>query len=294
MHAHPTFDPRQLRLHAAAIQAPLGEPRDSWLLPDGSPWCDIHGGDGHYLMRFPGMADFVVDASGAVECYPAPGTDAHTVQHLHLNQVVPAVLSLLHRPVFHAGAVAMGEGAAAFVGVSGRGKSTLVTHLALQGHALLTDDGMELMAEGAGFHVLPAHPSVRLWEDSRNALLPDDARRAPALPYTLKERFVDETLIPCNQQSLPLRRAYFLGEGHATTVRIDPMPAQEAHMAWVRHAFLLDPHDPARMRSLFAQVAALTAQGISYRLDFPRRYEVLDEVRAALVEHASRPASEGE
>jgi hypothetical protein len=277
-----------MRLHAATVQAPLGAPRDTWLLPDGSTWCEIHGGDGHYRMRFPDMADFVVDVTGGLDCYPAPGTDAHTVQHLHLNQVVPAVLSLLHRPVFHAGAVAMGSGAAAFVGVSGRGKSTLVTHLALHGHALLTDDGLELTADGDHFLAQPAHPSVRLWEDSRQALLPDDARRAPALPYTVKERFVDEQLIPCSRDPLPLSRAYFLGEGHASDVRIEPMTAQDAHMAWVRHAFLLDPHDPARMRSLFAQVAAIAEQGLSYRLDYPRRYDALDEVREALREHASR------
>jgi hypothetical protein len=181
----------------------------------------------------------------------------------------------------------MGDGASAFVGVSGRGKSTLVTHLALNGHALLTDDGMELAPEANQFLVRPAHPSVRLWEDSRRALLPEDARRAPALPYTVKERFIDDTLIACARHPLPLRKAYFLGEGNSTDVRIEPMTAQEAHMAWVKHAFLLDPHDPARMRSLFSQVAALAEQGISYRLDYPRRYDALEAVGAALVEHAN-------
>jgi hypothetical protein len=201
--------------------------------------------------------------------------------------VVPSVLSLQHRPVFHAGAVAMGDGAAAFVGISGRGKSTLVTYLALNGHALLTDDGMELAVGTDQFLALPAHPSVRLWEDSRRALLPEDAKRAPAVPYTIKERFIDDTLIACCRQPLPLRHAYFLGEGTSADVRIGPMTAQEAHMAWVKHAFLLDPHDPARMRSLFLQVAALAEQSISYRLDFPRRYDVLPHVRTALIEQAS-------
>jgi hypothetical protein len=279
-------DPRQLRMHPSIDQLPLGKARDTWLLPDGTLWCEIHLEGSRYRMRFPEMADFVVDANGVVECYPVPGADTHTLEHLHLNQVIPSVLSLQHRPVFHAGAVAMGDGAAAFVGVSGRGKSTLVTYLALNGHALLTDDGMELATDTDELLVRPAHPSVRLWEDSRLALLPDNAKRAPALPYTVKERFIDDSLIPCSPEALPLRRAYFLGEGTSQEVCIEPLSAQEAHMAWVRHAFVLDPHDPTRMRSLFAQVAALAEHGISYRLDYPRRYEALPDVRAALLAQA--------
>ena len=273
-------------MHPPIKQLPLGKARDTWLLPDGTLWCEIHLEGSRYRMRFPDMADFVVDASGAVECYPVPGTDTHTLEHLHLNQVVPSVLSLQHRPVFHAGAVAMGDGAAAFVGISGRGKSTLVTHLALNGHALLTDDGMELALDTGQFLVRPAHPSVRLWEDSRAALLPEDAKRAPSVPYTIKERFIDDTLIPCSRSALPLRRAYFLGEGTSEEVHIERMTAQEAHMAWVKHAFLLDPHDPTRMRSLFSQIAALAEQSLSYRLDYPRRYEALEDVRLALVAQA--------
>lgn len=276
-----------MHLHAAGPQAPLGPARDTWLLPDGSTWCDIHRDASHHRMRFPGLADFLIDAEGNVECYPAPGTDAHTLEHLHLNQVVPAVLSLLHQPVFHAGAVAVGEAGIALVGVSGKGKSTLVTHMAINGHLLLTDDGMELAEADAAFMVKPAHPSVRLWEDSRTALLPEDARRAPALPYTVKQRIVDERLIPHAQHPVRLARAYFLGDGSSKQVRIDAMPAHEAHLQWVRHAFLLDPHDPARMRSLFAQATRLAALGLSYRLDYPRRYDQLDEVRAAITAHAT-------
>jgi hypothetical protein len=152
---------------------------------------------------------------------------------------------------------------------------------------LLTDDGMELAIDAGQFLVRPAHPSVRLWEDSRRALLPEDARRAPPLSYTVKERFIDDTLIPCSPHALPLRKAYFLGEGTSETVRIEPMSAQEAHMAWVKHSFLLDPHDPTRMRSLFSQIAALAEHCISYRLDYPRRYDALEDVRAALVAHAN-------
>jgi hypothetical protein len=281
----PTSDPRHMRMHAASPQAPLGPAHDTWLLPDGSIWCDIHRNASYHRMRFPGLADFLIDAEGNVECYPAPGTDAHTLEHLHLNQVVPAALSLLHRPVFHAGAVAVDGAGIAFVGVSGKGKSTIVTHMAMSGHFLLTDDGMELTEDDAGFLVKPAHPSVRLWDDSRAALLPEDARRTPALPFTVKQRVVDARLIPPAKHPVRLVRAYFLGDGSSSHIRIEAIPAHEAHLNWVRHAFLLDPHDPARLRSLFAQATRLATRGLSYRLDYPRRYDRLDEVRAALLTH---------
>ena len=43
---------------------------------------------------------------------------------------------------------------------------------------------------GNGFSALPSHPSIRLWEDSRRALVAASAATAPPVQYTDKARFL--------------------------------------------------------------------------------------------------------
>ena len=66
----------------------------NWKMPDGSLWTSFYRCDGGYLLRFPGLADFEVSGDGAsVQGWPVPGVAVHTVEHLHLNQVLPLALS---------------------------------------------------------------------------------------------------------------------------------------------------------------------------------------------------------
>lgn len=278
--------PPLLRSLPAAPQSALGEaPFHVRTLPDGRLWCEVRRLGDAYHLRFPELADFSVRASGEVACTPTPGTDGNTVEHLFANQIIPAVLSLQHRPVFHASALSMAGDCIAFVGESGRGKSTLATFLARRGHPLLTDDGLELRDSEDGYLAIPNQHSVRLWEDSREALLPDDASALPPLRYTPKGRFRGEDLFPFCAQPAPLRRAYFLGDGTATQVSITPLEPQAAHLAWVKHSFILDVRNRQAMQIHFAQVSRLTQLGISYLLDYPREYDYLPRVEDALLDH---------
>ncbi len=61
--------------------------------------------DGH-LLRFPGMADFSMDANGSrITATPVPDLDDATLDHLFLNQVAPLAMSRQHKLVLHGGAV---------------------------------------------------------------------------------------------------------------------------------------------------------------------------------------------
>lgn len=256
-----------------------------WRLPDNRLWCEIHRQQSHYLMRFPGLADFLISESGAAECRPVAGTSEPTLQHLFCNQVLPAVLSMLHLPVFHASCVEIEGAAIAFVGLSGRGKSTLATYLGLQGANLVTDDGLELAWHEDHYRVRPSQAAVRLWKDSRHALLPSSALPAPAVSYTTKQRFLGDGVIAASTSSPRLRRAYFLGEGTVTDISITTLTANQAHMAWVRHSFMLDAHDRARMMTHFQQVSRLVSQELAYTLDYPREYGLLPDVMSAIKAH---------
>ena len=271
---------------APAIQIELHrEPTHVWRLPNTAPWCMIYREGDAYRMRFPRFADFIVHRNGEVECHPVEGIDDTTLQHLYLNQVLPAALGLLNRPAYHASGVAMDDAAILFLGHSGQGKSTLATYLGLQGHPLLTDDGVELQWTEGRCMALPSHPAVRLWEDSSETLLAGTASSLPPVSYTVKGRYRSDEVMPFARGPAPLRRAYFLGDGSAENVTIGPLRSHAAHVAWVEHSPTLDAHDKQRLQSQFEQVARLVGMGISFTLDYPRRYQVLPDVMAALQAH---------
>jgi hypothetical protein len=265
-------------------------PDHCWTLPDGRAWCLIHRlPGGRYRMRFPDLADFLIHTDGRIDGIPTPGTDAPTLEHLYANQVLPAALSLQERPVFHASALILDGGAVAFLGESGRGKSTLGTFLARRGHPLLTDDGLELRVDENGIWALPNRPSVRLWEDSKKALLPDTVTPLPGVRYTRKQRFPAHGLLPFATQPARLRAAFFLGDGTAQTPLVTRLTVQQAHLAWVRHTFLLDIHDKATLARQFREVARLATAGLSYQLDYPRDYATLPAVEAAVLAVLRQP-----
>lgn len=271
-------------------QAPLADAafHDWRLPPDDDVWCEFRRIPEGIHLRFPDLADFIIAANGReVRAIPIPELDEATLDHLQLNQVMPLALSAQGIPVFHASGVELNGLAVAFLGVSGRGKSTLATHLALQGAPLLTDDGLVLDWANDHYLVQPSQPSVRLWQDSQDVLVGTRLPPEPAVSYTSKARFLAGKLLPLCDGPRPLRRAYFLGEGDCNDIVIIPMSAAEAAVEWIKHSFLLDIGDKQRMTSHFTQIGQLAALGISYRLDYPRRYEMLNEVRAALLSHVS-------
>lgn len=267
-------------------QAMAGHPFHAWTLPDGKPWTEFYRRDAGYVLRFPNLSDFQVSADGLhVGCYPVPLVPEATLQHLYLNQVLPLVLSRCGKLVFHASAVEVMGSAIAFVAESGRGKSTLAASFALGGHRFLTDDGLIVEEKVGGFDVLPSHPSIRLWEDSEEALMPTGARIAPPVHYTSKARFLAGDELAFCDQPRPLRRAYFLGDGTVSMPTIEPLTAAQALVEWVKNSFLLDVEEKSRLASHFRQVASLAQRSIHYRLDFPRQFADLATLRQAIVEH---------
>jgi hypothetical protein len=270
-------------------QRPLDKsPFHEWTSPGGSLWAQFYRSDHNYLLRFPALADFEVSADGqTVLCWPAPGVSEDTAQHLYLNQVLPLALSKQGRLVFHAGAVEIDGAAVAFMGASGKGKSTLTASFATSGFRFLTDDGLRVEACDSGYQVMPSHPSIRLWQDSETALIAADTPTAPALEFTSKSRFLAGEAIPFCDSPKPLRRIYFLGDGSASSVTFQRLKPAEALIELVKHSFLLDIEEREMLAAHFDELSSLASLPIYYRLDYPRRYEDLAAVRQAIVRHTS-------
>ena len=223
-----------------------------------------------------------------MQCVPTPQVSTETIQHLFLNQVVPLALSLQKKLVFHASGVEIDNEAIAFVGQSGMGKSTLAASFASHGFRFLADDGLHLEAKTNQYYVYPSHhPSLRLWEDSLNALSLSSSNTALAVSYTPKVRILaDQQLAYCDDDR-PLRCVYFLGKGNADQITIEPVSSRDAMIEMVRHSFLLDIQEHATLTHHFKQLTMLAKQPIFFRLDYPRCYEVLSKVQTFILDHLS-------
>jgi hypothetical protein len=276
----------RLQVNVAHPQGPCETPPFyGWDFRDGTKWADFYRRSSDILVRFHGLADFVLSADGArVSCVPVPGVSNATVEHLFLNQVLPLALSRLGKLVFHAGAVAVEGGAVCFSGETGRGKSTLTASFAIDGAPFLTDDAFVLHSAEGGYDVEPTHPSLRLWGDSEQQILGKLARAAPPVSYTPKARLLACDALPHCDEPKRLLVAYFLGDVSAQAISIRPLPGAERLIEWAKNSFLLDIEDKSQIGEHFYRVAEVANRVPAFALDYPRQYDrlpaVLDSVRA--------------
>ena len=258
-----------------------------WYLPDGSVWARLFRRDNGYVVRFPNYADFTISADGlSSDCVARPGVDEATLEHLYLNQIRPLEMSLQGALAFHGAAVEIpGAAAIAFLAATGRGKSTLAAAFAARGHAFLTDDMLILDRADPGYSVTPSHPSIRLFEDSRAAMLPAGTIAGRAVAYTSKQRYLASETLPHRSIPCRLRAAYFLGAPGASDIQIQPIIGAEGVPTWISHSFLMDINDREVLASHFDQIVELAQSVPAFRLDFPRRYDVIDLLVQKLCQH---------
>lgn len=276
-----------LRIHQAREQRPMESPvAHAWQRVDGSPWINLHQTGEGSLLRLPGLGDFLVDAAGqTVEAWPVPGMDDETCRQLYLNNILPMALSRQGKLVLHASAVDAGGGAIVFVGLSGRGKSTLATSFAAAGHALIVDDGLTVEPGNGACLAMPGEPAVRLWRDSQEHLAADDVAQATALGYIPKQRIPAGAHLRFSPDPRPIRAVFLLGDDPQAALQIQPLRPVEAAMALIQYSFLLDIGDPARHAMQMRHAAALAASSRIARLDYPRDYALLPQVRQAILQY---------
>ena len=111
----------------------------------------------------------------------------------------------------HANAIQIGHGAAAFMGRSGAGKSTMAAAFLDRGFTLLADDVCVVTGDDGGVPMAqPGLPRLRLWRDAVEASgrSPDDLEIA----FAGHEKYVVPTHSVQAVRAIPLSRIYLLGE----------------------------------------------------------------------------------
>lgn len=261
---------------------------DRWLSLDGEESLRFHRTEKGYLLRFTGTADFDLDlATGQVLCTPEGDVPEETLVDMHFNQVVPLLLGYNGDLVLHASAVRTDAGAIAFLGATGRGKSTLAASLARAGCPFLTDDGLILDASGTDYLVRPRRPILRLRPDSEAAML-DLAEADIPDRDQLKARVSARPDIPFCDSPVTLAALYVLAEPHGRTEpEIHALPPSAVLPELLSHSFILDVEDQARVHAHFDKLAVLARNVRCFTLDYPRDYEALPIVIKTIIDHAN-------
>lgn len=197
-----------------------GKPVRLWhectrLTPGGSPEYVIWElQDRALLLKYIDGTQFILsrDGSEVWANWPATSTFESTAGYL-LGPTFGLVLHLRGIPTVHASAIAMDGKALLFVGGSGTGKSVTAAAFATLGHAVLSDDIVELITDGDRLLVQSGFPFIRLWPDGVELLFGSRDALSRLTP-TWDKRYLDLTQPRYEFQGepLPLGAVYFLSE----------------------------------------------------------------------------------
>ena len=203
---------------------------------DAPPGACVYASSHEVMLSWEEAGKFLVQGGERIIIEPAPGV-ADEILRLYLLGPVLAVL--LHQRgflVLHASGVSIAGAAAAFLGASGWGKSTLAAALHAQGCSLLADDVVAVDTQGDRSPlVIPGVPQLKLWPQAVDWLGEQSAvlhRLHPALEkqgLPLHQDFVS--------QPQPLRWVFILQDGDQPQPQIEPLPVQDALVELIRHSF---------------------------------------------------------
>lgn len=295
--AKPAITIRSLAAPPAAIVG------NDWIYhwPDESGAMSLgrYGEGNGFLLRFPDLADFIISKDGCtLEAWPGPEMSPETLRHLVLDQVLPRVLAHQGRLVVHSGAVRVGQEAIAFIGDTGRGKSTLTASFHAAGYSLLSDDGLELVQEENTTRVRSTYPSLRLWPETVAGLFARAPDLAPMAHYSSKRRIILKNV--GSSAPLPLASIYVLApdaQDDVADISLTRLSPREACMTIISNSFQLDVTDRHRATSLLTVASNIAQQLPVFSLAYPRNFAVLPEVRQAILNqhcHASTNDSGGQ
>lgn len=275
----------------ARDQLPLeGEPYDRWILPHGTVKAEFRRAGEGFLLRFPGEADFAIAAGGAeVTGWPAPEVAHEHFLSLFHNAILPLIGDHAGGLFLHGSAVSIHGRAIAFLGESGDGKTTLAGAFAKAGHPFLTEDVIELVAQGEDYWLQPKPSGLRLYPDSAHWLT-----GAPAGADSSDEK-IDVTramALPFAASPAPLSALLLLGSDHEAALSLGLLPQAAAAQRLLPHSFVLDVEDKPRLRAHFSRIVELATKVPCYTLDYPRRYDELPRVIAAMLAHFAKAGGE--
>ncbi|NJK28321.1 MAG: hypothetical protein HC925_07380 [Coleofasciculaceae cyanobacterium SM2_3_26] len=207
-----------------------------------------------------------------------PCIEAQFLSSLVLTVPLAMLLHQRGMLVLHASAIAANGGAIAFLGRSGKGKSTITAALNRLGYPVVTDDVLAISLDPSGAAIVsPSFPQMRLWKESLIPLgkVPDTqlAAYASSNKHTCPVPEAD-----FQRDALPLKRLYVLEDGMDLTSEL--LRPRDSFLEIVRQSYpgqaVLQATRTVERK--FEHCARLVGSVPVYRLHRPRSLALLPEV----------------
>ena len=215
----------------------------------------------------------------SIVVHPYAGTTDSLLRHAVVDHALPRWFALLGRPAFHATAVAVDGRAIAFMGASGRGKSTLAGSLVGQGGEWVADDLLLLDVNDVRTIAIPTVVSTRLLADSAAALGLDHDNAELITNNASKRRWT------VSGSSDPVQLSYiFVLDRRADTqgpVVTTVLNARQAITELALHWFLSGTEAVAPLKFLMTSDRLLRTTRMLY-LSYPNSYDRLGDTVAAI------------
>jgi hypothetical protein len=210
---------------------------------------------------------------------PLPGAEEALLRLVILGPALGALLQQRGLLVLHASAVAMADGAVAFLGEKGWGKSTIAAAFYSRGYGIAADDIAAIDA-GTGCPMLEAgFPQLKLWPDTAVSL--GDALETLPRVHSQSNKRACRVDRDFPQTALPLKAIYVLAQG--TTPKLEPLPLGNAFLELARHSYRAELLGASGASSHFLQCASVTKSTSIRYLRTSRSLALLPDV-ARLVE----------
>ncbi|MGJ5675498.1 MAG: serine kinase [Nostochopsis sp.] len=228
------------------------------------------------------VAVFLVQGGHKIVVIPAPNASDLLIRFYLVGTVMAILLYQRGLLVLHGSVVNIHDGAVAFLGVSGQGKSSTSAAFLAQGYGFVTDDVAPVTLSTKPATITPGFPQMKLSRESAVALgydydsllilHPDNQKRG----YRLTQDF--------EQTPLPIRRIYVLADD--TEFGIEPLNSRDSIMELVRHSRPTTLYHCGG-KSHLLQCAALAKEHTIYRLKRPCDLSLLPELVKLVENHIS-------
>jgi hypothetical protein len=237
-------------------------------------------------MRIPGVGTFLVSHGKEIVLDPEPNLDESVYRLFILGAALGVLLHQRGFLVLHASAVVMDEGAVAFMGDKGQGKSTMVGELHRAGYPLLADDIVAVDPNSNVPRAYPGFPQLKLWPESVEQLGVSIEALPKVRPDLEKRSHVLEHGFAVD--SVPVKRIFVLTDGDHEA--IEPLSPQAKFMALVQNSYAIGIlHETGTQASHFQQTLRVAKAVPVMKLVRRRSMELLPQVVRMIEESIAHP-----
>ena len=234
------------------------------LYPDGRTRFTVDRSADHFRLWFEGFGRYLVSTDGRWIGVDAAATSRPQRERFLFAQVLPLAALLHGLEVLHASAICLDTATvAAFVGVSGAGKTSLASRFVARGAGFVADDVLALECDGDDVVVQPGPPFMAVPEADRS-LIPRSRGR---LGHAAGQSDKIHATPPAVGAGMRLRTVFHLETGQE--FELSPLGQGDARrvLATVFAPYLMTRD---RLRRHLEVTRLISANIESYRLRIPR------------------------